>query len=164
MRLKSIVKLSNILATFQTWERLRFISKVLSSMIDICAAKYFQTVVHMQVAYFSKKNRFFLIWHFFFVSTNNQILTKVIPFSQSMSKRKVLLPQTHWFDFADVSSYLRFKISARTRGCTISLELQLPKILLTPSGKLYKDLPNKEQLQLSNGLDNFYGPLNQFYF
>ena len=156
MRLKSIVKLSNILATSQTWERLRFISKVLR--------KQFPNSCSYASSLFFEKNRFFLIWLFFFVSTNNQILTKVIPFSQSMSKRKVLLPQTHWFDFADVRSYLRFKISAGTRGCAISLELQLPKILLTPSGKLYKDLPKKEQLQLSNGLDNFYGPLNQFYF
>ena len=93
----------------------------------------------------------------FFVSLNNQILTKVIAFSQSTLKK---LPQALWFDFPDISSYLTFKLSTRTRGCTISFELQLSQTLLSPYAKLYQDLPKKEKLQLSNDSDNFSASLH----
>ena len=36
-----------------------------------------------------------------------------------------------WWTLAYVSIYLIFKLSARRRGCTISFDLQVPKIALT---------------------------------
>ena len=42
-----------------------------------------------------------------------------------------------FFDFAEVSSYLTFKISASEKGCTISSELQM---LQTSSTSFWKSL------------------------
>ena len=49
-------------------------------------------------------------------------LTKVIPFSESTSKKDDVVVDT-FFDFADVSSDLMSKLSAWKGGCTIPFEL-----------------------------------------
>ena len=58
----------------------------------------------------------------FFSNQIRRKLTKVIPFSESTSKKDDVAVDT-FFDFADVSSDLISKLSAWKGGCTISFEL-----------------------------------------
>ena len=79
--------------------------------------KYFHTVVHAQAAVF-----FILITTFWL---SNQIFWKYI-------KNECLnVVWGTFLDFADITSYLAFKISGSKRACTISLELKIPQTWLT---------------------------------
>ena len=85
---------------------------------------------------------------------NKPVLAKIIFWKYF--KIKGILAQYIFLDFADVSSYSKFKVSAGKGGCTISFELKMPQNLLTTFlkslAKLYKGNKNSNPIAITPNL------------